>query len=633
MDPQKLKDVLFPYDAVRDVQGEMMDEVRKIIEDKKDAVLHAPTGLGKTAAALGPALAYALKYNKTVFFLTARHTQHVIALDTLEKIKKKHDVNIKVADMIGKKWMCLQQGVDRLSSGEFVEYCKSLREDKLCDFFLQTRKKMNGELTPEAKRFLGDSKNDLLHTEGLKKECSACKLCPYEMGLEIAKKAQVIVADYYYVFHPSVRDRFLEKIGKKLEDCIVIIDEGHNLTDRIRELLTEKLTSFIMRGALKEAKERELDDLIPKISLLQDVLIEFGKSLQIGGEKLVGKEDFVNKVKAKLDYDELIEDLEHFASMVKESKKKSFLGSVADFLKAWRGEEDGFSRIVSLEESKREAFLSLQYKCLDPATLAEDIIKSCHSAILMSGTLMPTEMYRDLLGFPDDTVEKTFPSPFSVHNRIGLIIPGVTTRYAARGEQQYKKMAEGLRIITSSVPGNTAIFFPSYYLKDEVAKHFIPLCEKSILEERQGLTKEEKVELLDEFKKFKDSGAVLLGVTSGSFGEGIDLPGDLLKCVVVVGIPLGRPNLETKQVIDYYNKKFGRGWDYGYVLPAITKVFQNAGRCIRSETDRGVIVYMDERYAWPSYARVFPEDEVEVCVEVEERIEGFFLLKKRFKKI
>ncbi|MDP7324363.1 MAG: helicase C-terminal domain-containing protein, partial [Candidatus Woesearchaeota archaeon] len=113
----------------------------------------------------------------------------------------------------------------------------------------------------------------------------------------------------------------------------------------------------------------------------------------------------------------------------------------------------------------------------------------------------------------------------------------------------------------------------------------------------------------------------------------IDLPGDLLKCVVVVGIPLGRPNLETKQVIDYYNKKFGRGWDYGYVLPAITKVFQNAGRCIRSETDRGVIVYMDERYAWPSYARVFPEDEVEVCVEVEERIEGFFLLKKRFKKI
>jgi DNA excision repair protein ERCC-2 len=117
---------------------------------------------------------------------------------------------------------------------------------------------------------------------------------------------------------------------------------------------------------------------------------------------------------------------------------------------------------------------------------------------------------------------------------------------------------------------------------------------------------------------------VLLAVAGGSFGEGIDLPGDYLKCVVVVGLPLGRPNLETKHLIEYYNEKYGKGWDYGYILPAITKVFQNAGRCIRSETDKGVVIYMDERYGWPSYARCFPEDEVEVAEDLVGEVKAFF---------
>ena len=145
-----------------------------------------------------------------------------------------------------------------------------------------------------------------------------------------------------------------------------------------------------------------------------------------------------------------------------------------------------------------------------------------------------------------------------------------------------------------------------------------------MLIEKQNLSKEEKEKILDEFKKNKDKGSVLLAVSTGNFGEGIDLPGDFLKGVVIVGLPLSKPDLETQELIKYYDNKFGKGWDYGYLVPAMNKCLQSAGRCIRSETDRGVIVFLDERFAWPNYNRFFPKGEVEVSTDYLEKIDGFF---------
>ena len=134
-----------------------------------------------------------------------------------------------------------------------------------------------------------------------------------------------------------------------------------------------------------------------------------------------------------------------------------------------------------------------------------------------------------------------------------------------------------------------------------------------------------KQQFLKKFKSYKKQGAVLLGTTSGSFGEGIDLPGDFLKAVIVVGLPLQPPDLETKELIKYYDKKFQKGWDYGYILPAITKALQNAGRCIRSEKDKGIIIFLDERYSWPTYKKCFPIDwNLEITLEYEQKIKDFF---------
>jgi DNA excision repair protein ERCC-2 len=144
--------------------------------------------------------------------------------------------------------------------------------------------------------------------------------------------------------------------------------------------------------------------------------------------------------------------------------------------------------------------------------------------------------------------------------------------------------------------------------------------------ERPEMSSNDKDEMIAAFKTYKKHGAVLLGVVSGSFGEGLDLPGDELKTVVVVGLPLSRPDLETKALIEYYDTKFKSGWNYGYIFPAFNRIIQNAGRCIRSPTDRGVIVFLDERYTWDKYYRCFPKSwKMKISVNhYKEQIEKFF---------
>ena len=139
------------------------------------------------------------------------------------------------------------------------------------------------------------------------------------------------------------------------------------------------------------------------------------------------------------------------------------------------------------------------------------------------------------------------------------------------------------------------------------------------------LTKEERDEVIEKFKSYKDKGGVLLGVSGGSFSEGIDLIGDYLKGVIIVGLPLARPDVETKELIKYYDEKFSKGWDYGYILPGMTKAIQASGRCIRSETDKGVIIFLDERYVWDMYNKCFPRDwDIKVSKLPVERIKRFF---------
>ncbi|MBI2549378.1 ATP-dependent DNA helicase [Candidatus Woesearchaeota archaeon] len=620
---QELSSFLFPHETVRPIQHNLMNTVQDCLRQKKHLIVHAPTGLGKTAATLPLALAYALEHKYTVFFLTSRHTQHAIAIETLKQIKQKYNTPFVVADMIGKKWMCAQPNTEHFPSSDFAEFCKHLVVEGKCPYYNNTRNKMN--LTVKAKTIHEELKQGIHHTDHIIATCTSHELCPYEVAVSLAKNAQVIIADYLYLFAPYIRDSFFLKIQRNLPETILIIDEGHNLPSRVRDLASFRLTNLMVKRAIIEAKKFGYDDTIGLLSHLQDLLNTLSEGMKYNDERLVIQQQFVKAVERIHDYEQVIADLTFIAASIRERQQKTFIGGIAHFLEAWQGTDEGYARILSLTQGRDTPLITLSYRCLDPSVMTQNVIQQTYATILMSGTLSPPTMYRDLLGFPKDTVVKEYPSPFPKTNRMNVIIPHTTTKFSERNESQYKEIATICAHIANTVPGNSAFFFPSYFLRDKVAVHFHQQSIKTTLVEVSQVTKQQKQDLLERFKQYHKTGAVLLAVVSGSFAEGIDLPGDFLKTVVIVGLPLNQPDLEAKELIKYYDLKFGLGWDYGYVLPAMIKSFQSAGRCIRSETDRGMIFFLDVRYQWPQYFKTFPKDwEVAISKEYISLINHFF---------
>ncbi|MBW3019019.1 ATP-dependent DNA helicase [Candidatus Woesearchaeota archaeon] len=405
----------------------------------------------------------------------------------------------------------------------------------------------------------------------------------------------------------------MNKIRKSLEQAIIIVDEAHNLPNRIRELMTSRLSAKVMGWAVKEARKFNLE--LPVLEQLEHNLVAAAKNVE--SEKLVDADDLLLAFEDPID--DIISELELAGDTVRASQKRSFIGSVARFLENWIQKGDGFARIIA----RTKDGITASVICLDPANLSADVFSVCHSSILMSGTLSPVTMYRDLLGVAKP-VAKVFPSPFPPKNRLCLIVPKTTTKYSMRTDAQFDDIAATCADLANSIPGCVMLFFPSYYIRDRIAQQFIEKYDKTVFQEFPKMSKSDKQELLDRFSDYKDSGAALLAVTSGSFGEGVDLPG-VLKGVIVAGLPLDRPSLETKELIAYYDKKYGKGWDYGYILPAMTKCIQNAGRCVRSEKDKGAIIFVDERYAWPRYKDSFPPEwNAVVTKEYKERIRDFF---------
>ena len=611
--------ILFPYATVRRVQDRLMALVAECIEQRKDLIVHAPTGLGKTVATLAPALGYAKEHDSTILFLTSRHTQHHLAVETAKDIIEATGEQVRVTDIVGKKWMCPQAGAGEMYSGEFAEYCRKLREEGTCEFYSRTR--LSNRLTVDAEQLLGQLNSMVQHTEQIVSACATGRLCPYEITLCLARNSELIVADYYYLFHPTIRELFLNKAQKELANCIVIVDEAHNLPPRLRHLASSRLSSVAVSRAIGEARRFGYRETLEQLKQFEQAL-SAAAGLKTSGERLVRAEQFTEHLGS--DYAKMVSDLQFIADAVRERQRQSYIGTVSAFLEQWPGEDEGYARIARKEHIGGRDVLSLSKICLDPSQISRQVNQETHSMVLMSGTLTPTAMYRDMLGFPDPK-EASFPSPFPAKNRLSLIVPITTTRYSARSEQQYNRIAIVCGAILDAVPGNTLLLFPSYSIRDSVLQTLPEHTEKRLLLEKQNLSKADKAALLEDFKSHNKRGAGMLAVASGSFAEGIDLPGDLLRCVVVVGLPFQQPDLETTELVKYYEGKFGKGWEYGYLFPAFNKVLQGAGRCIRSETDRGMVIFLDERYIWPRYRGLFPKEwNPAITKDVIRTIEDFY---------
>jgi len=618
--------LLFPFDIQRKYQSEIISDIYKALSSGKSILLHAPTGIGKTAASISPALTYALENNKFIIFVTPRHTQHRIAVETFKHIKEKYNLDINGVDFIGKRNMCLIPGIDTLSSRDFTEFCSEVKKNKGCDFYNNIYNE--NELTNKASEWINHfSKKGPFHVEELIKVCQNANICPYEISCDLAKKSSFIIADYYHIFHPHIRKIFLSKIKKDLKDAIIIVDEAQNLPSRIRDILSSKLSTRTLEIAYKEAERFDYKEEAEDLLKITEVIMDLQK---LEGENYLAKEVLIKEIEkaVKKYYESLMVEFEFIGNEIREKNKRSFVGAVATFLKDWINVENiYYTRIIKKQNKKGKLISEICLTCLDPSTSSKELFNEVYSSILMSGTLTPIRMYRDILGLnPEKSICKEYESPFNISNRLALIIPETTTRYVRRTEEEFRKIAKWCARISNTIKGNVAIFFPSYKLRDEIGKYFERNSLKSIFIESPDMSKVEKAEFLAEFKKYADIGAVVLGVISGSFGEGIDLPGKFLRGVIVVGIPLDVPDLETKALISYYDKKFNLGNDYGYIFPAMNRVVQACGRVIRSEKDYGVVALIDERFTWEKYHKCLPPDwKFIVTMTPEERIKKFFV--------
>jgi len=664
VDLEDIETLLFPHKDIREAQDQLIKKIDEVVKMKSNLLAHAPTGLGKTAAALSPALTHILKKdnkNLTIYFLTSRHTQHKIVIDTLKKINEKFNLRIVGSSIIGKKHLCLQPNTETLPSKEFAEFCKLLVEGGKCNFYSNV--KQGFKIMPNAQVAVGNLKADnkgVSTTEHIIAESSKMELCPYEIALLMAKQARVIVTDYSYIFNPNIREGFFKKINKELKDAIIIIDEAHNLPSRVKDLMSEYLSNITLKRAISEAKKLGYQHIVPILEELNNLLESYAKSLNsefeskyarntpenkvqavtldsfssaneitkrdwnvASNERYISKKEFVDAIEKSMNYDELIAELTFIGKAIRETQHMSYVGAIAEFLEVWRGTDEGFTRIINTKKLKDKTdMITLSYRCLDPSLSTAPVISGAYSTIMMSGTLTPTSMYKELFGIT--TEELTLKSPFPQENRMNLIIPKTSTKYESRSQEQYKEIAKILEDTSNIVDGCLAIYYPSYYLMSEVSKYLDTKISKTVFTENPGMTKAEKQEFMQNFSAYKNKGAILNAVITGSFAEGIDMPG-ILKAVIIVGLPLQKPDLETKALIEYYDKKFNKGWDYGYLFPAFTKTIQAAGRCIRSETDKGVIIFLDERYSWNNYYRCFPITwKMNVSMLYQDMIKGFF---------
>jgi Rad3-related DNA helicase len=250
---------------------------------------------------------------------------------------------------------------------------------------------------------------------------------------------------------------------------------------------------------------------------------------------------------------------------------------------------------------------SLLLYCLDPSNNLSIALERAVASVLFSATLTPTEYFADILGGGKKTVSVDFESPFPRENLCVVAVDKISTKYEER-EKSYKKIASCIAATVSAKVGNYMVFFPSYGYMEAVHKIFSKKYPQvTTLVQKKNMYPSEREAYLSEFR---DDGKLRIGfcVLGGSFSEGIDLPGKRLIGVVVVGVGLPGISDENNIIRDYYDEKCGMGYDYAYTYPGMNAVLQAVGRVIRTETDRGVAVLIDDRYAEPKYRSLFPKE-------------------------
>lgn len=605
---------IFPYKEIRPVQAEMITAIGDAVTAGKHAAIEGSTGMGKTISALCGILTSEESAERKIVYCCRTHKQMDRVIEELRALNSKLK-DVSGISLRGRSEMCINPLVKKFaaSASDAAYICGMMRKLEKCDFFANMKRRE--DRVAEIQELLA-SKPTLAGE--LLEMCREEEFCPYEIAKEALAEVKVVAASYVYLLDPGIRPLFLKNMHSNLSDLIVVLDEAHNLPDVAIELASDTLSSYSLASAAREAEDFE-DELTYKVvNGIGELIDEFAKErIKEGeGEELIKGKEFLDAVskmlkrrKLKVKPAELPEHLKkigevHMLHKIREGgSPRSYIHKIGVFLEEWTAtsEEPRYIHLISKGVGMRgQQVVRLEVQALDPRIITQPFVDGSYSTISMSGTLVPIEAYRDVIGLPEDISTAQYPSPFHEENVLSLAVRGVTTKETYRGPEMYDKIAERIAEVADAVPANVGVFVASYEVLERlIGAGLAKRIKKPLLSEEREMSSSKNDRLIKDFKSRADrGGAVLLGVQGGRNSEGGDFPGDQMNAVIVVGIPYGRPTKRTKTMIDYYESQFpGKGMLYGYYLPAHRRMCQAAGRAHRLLSDKAAVIFMDWRVA------------------------------------
>jgi DNA excision repair protein ERCC-2 len=578
----------FPHPQPRPVQEAIDDAVTGSLGEGRHLLLRAPTGCGKTAAVLYPAVRTALSRGQRVFFLTAKTLGQRIAVDTIRAMQNGLFTSLQLR---AKAKMC--------ANTEIIcheEYCPYAR-----DYGLKlARSQLLRSLAAD------DAHHD---PDRIFHAAVQYELCPFELSLELLSESDVVVCDYNYVFDPDIGLTALLNRGA-LRDAVLIIDEAHNLVDRSREYYSPELGSPLVDRARSflasrdNAVFRELGVLVDELGELVAEVVAAALAPGAAGDATI--ELPASRIAdLRLAFDGAL--LSYFLYkreqdlwMADDPVVELFLA----LMRLHRVLSEGGDEFVHLASRSAGGSEAVKICCLDASRFVGRILDESAGVVAMSATLEPFEFYRELLGFePGRTDELHIPSPFPASNRLVLCIGDVDTTFRGRAVH-YDRIADWIARLAHP-DHNVLTLFPSYRFLESVRERLPPVSHRLLVQEPSSSDADQAAVL-----QALSSGTpqLVLAVLGGVFAEGVDYPGEMLSQVIVVSPGLPQLSTERELLKAYYQEFYGHGFGYAYLVPGLTRVVQAAGRIFRSEHDRGVIVLMCRRFLDRRYARLLPAE-------------------------
>ena len=602
----------FPYAEVRPRQDEFIKTIFEAVDNGSSVLIEGSNGLGKTVAALSACLPKAEEKKLKILYVARTHRQHDRVIEELKAISRKNQVS--GLSIRGRHEMCLNSLITKhaLDAREAIEACELLKAKHLCSYYRSIEEQEAEYSELQNQITIHPCTASEIHKIGRRRG-----FCPYELIKSSLVNVNTIALSYLYLFDPVVRGAFLRNLETPLSKIILIVDEAHNLPETAVDVASSSLSLFSVKQTEIEARKFGHEEFADFAKIVRNEIEEMAEKIQ--KEALIQPESLLELFQEKAGIGEprqFFESMHDTGMMIKRDLlsdgkyPRSFIHAMGYFLLKWLevAEDRSFVNTVTKYISKQGVpTAKLEIVALDPSKITAPVFSQVYSNVVMSGTLEPLEAYAKITKLPENTVMKTVPSPFPKEHILPLVSSGVTTAMEQRTSEMYQKIIKRIGEAVQHTPANTGVFAPSFEVLGRLLSEGLKkVLDKPLFCEHRSMSSRENERMVAEFKEHsKRPGAVLLGVQGGRSSEGVDYPGDEMNSVVIVGLPYAEPTPKVKAQIGYFEKCFpGFGREYCYVLPAMKKASQAAGRPIRTLEDKGAMIFLDYRFA-AQYCRSF----------------------------